>query len=271
MTKTTLMLIIVIVILSIALPIAVVLLIDKKRKMPLWLKIVIPVVVILAVNISGCLTYFNIHYKASSEVNEYLKDDSEVKVTENKDYYLFDNVNNNDKAIIFYGGAKVEEKSYAPMLNKLAHEGIDVYIAKMPFCFALFNRTKADTIYKANNTYQEVYLMGHSLGGVCCAMNLESTKYEYKGAIFLASYPSKQMDNKYKSLTIYGSEDKVMNMKEYEKNLSYLPNGYITKVIEGGNHANYGYYGKQKGDGVATISREQQIDLTISYVKDFIN
>ena len=111
MTKTTLMLIIVIVILSIALPIAVVLLIDKKRKMPLWLKIVIPIVVILAVNISGCLTYFNIHYKASSEVNEYLKDDSEVKVTENKDYYLFDNVNNNDKAIIFYGGAKVEEKS----------------------------------------------------------------------------------------------------------------------------------------------------------------
>ena len=79
------------------------------------------------------------------------------------------------------------------------------------------------------------------------------------------------MDNKYKSLTIYGSEDKVMNMKEYNKNLSYLPKGYITKVIEGGNHANYGYYGKQKGDGVATISREQQIDLTISYVKDFIN
>ena len=61
-----------------------------------------------------------------------------------------------------------------------------------------------------------------------------------------------------------------MNMKEYNSNLSYLPEGHTTKVIEGGNHANYGYYGKQKGDGEATITREQQIDLTISYVKDFI-
>ena len=269
MTKTTLMLIIVIVILSIVLPITAVLLIDKRRKVHLWLKILVPVVTILVVNIGGALIYFNIHYKATSEVNEYLKDDNEVKVVNNKDYYLFDNLNNDDKAIIFYGGAKVEEDSYAPLLNKLAHEGIDVYIAKMPFCFPLFNRSKADTIY--NDTYKEVYLMGHSLGGVCCAMDLETTKLDYRGVIFLASYPSKQMDNKYKSLTIYGSEDKVMNKKEYENNLSYLPSGYITKVIEGGNHANYGYYGKQKGDGEASITREQQIDLTISYVKEFIN
>ena len=269
MTKTTLMLIIVIAILSIALPIAVVLLVDRKRKMHLWLKIAIPVITILVVNIGGSFIYFSIHYKATSEVNEYLKDDSEVKVTNTKDYYLFDNLTNNDKAVIFYGGAKVEEDSYAPMLNKLAHEGVDVYVAKMPFCFALFNRTKADAIY--NDAYKEVYLMGHSLGGVCCAMNLDSTKLDYKGVVFLASYPSKQMDNKYKSLTIYGSEDKVMNKKEFDKNQTYLPNDHDIKVIEGGNHANYGYYGKQKGDGEATISREQQIDLTVSYVKDFIN
>ena len=268
MTKTTLMLIIVIVILSIVLPIAAILFIDKKRKVHLWLKILVPVMTILVVNVGGAFIYFNIHYKATSEVNEYLKDDSEVKVTNNKDYYLFDNLNNDDRAIIFYGGAKVEEKSYAPMLSKLAHEGIDIYLAKMPFCFALFNRSKADTIYK--DTYKEVYLMGHSLGGVCCAMDLENTKLDYKGVIFLASYPSKQMDNKYKTLTIYGSEDKVMNKKEFDKNQTYLPNEHTIKVIEGGNHANYGYYGKQKGDGVATISREQQIDLTISYVKDFV-
>ena len=198
-------------------------------------------------------------------------DISEVKVTRNNDYYLFDNVANEDKAIIFYGGAKVQEKSYAPMLNKIAHLGTDVYLVNMPFSFPLFARNKADSVYRTNNTYSKVYLMGHSLGGVCAAMNLEKTTLDYEGIIFLAAYPSHKIDDKYKALSIYGSEDHVMNLKEYTANSSYFPSGYVTKVIEGANHANYGYYGKQKGDGVALLTREQQIDITINYVKDFIN
>ena len=31
------------------------------------------------------------------------------------------------------------------------------------------------------------------------------------------------------------------------------------------------YYGKQEADSKATISREEQIDLTVSYIVDFIN
>ena len=271
MTVPILILIITIVLLSLIAPITIILLINRKHKVRLVIKIAVPIAIFLVVNICGFLAYFCIHYQATSEVNDYLKDDNEVKVTHSNNYYLFDNQANTDKAIIFYGGAKVEEPSYAPMLNKIAHEGVDVYLLKMPFCFPLFSKTKADSVYKVNNTYKEVYLMGHSLGGVCAAMDLEVTKLDYKGIIFLASYPNQQLDNKYKALTIYGSEDHVMKMKEYTENLAYLPAGYISKVIEGGNHANYGYYGNQKGDGKATISREQQIDLTVSYVKDFIN
>ena len=271
MTKTSLIIIIIIAILSVVIPIVAVLLINRKRKLPLVVSITIPIIVILIINSCGMLTYFSIHYHATSEVYDYLNDDSEVKVTRNNDYYLFDNVANEDKAIIFYGGAKVQEKSYAPMLNKIAHLGTDVYLVNMPFSFPLFARNKADSVYRTNNTYSKVYLMGHSLGGVCAAMNLEKTTLDYEGIIFLAAYPSHKIDDKYKALSIYGSEDHVMNLKEYTANSSYFPSGYVTKVIEGANHANYGYYGKQKGDGVALLTREQQIDITISYVKDFIN
>jgi hypothetical protein len=41
-------------------------------------------------------------------------------------------------------------------------------------------------------------------------------------------------------------------------------------VIEGGNHAQFGNYGKQKGDPDATISREEQQDKAVEAIKEFL-
>ena len=270
MTKAILTLIIIISVLSVIVPIVTIILINRKHKLKLWVSILVPMVFILVVNLSGCLIYFTIHYHASDEVNAYLEDDNEVKVSDTSNYYFFDNLANKDKALIFYGGAKVEEKSYAPMMSKISHQGIDVFITKMPFRFPLFDSMKAESIYKANNTYKEVYIMGHSLGGVCASRVLNNTSHDYKGIIFLASYSDKPLDSKYEALSIYGSEDKVIDLKAYSNNTSNFPTGYVERVIEGANHANYGYYGNQKGDGTATITREAQIDLTVGYVSEFI-
>ena len=273
MSNVPVVIIIITTIVSIVIPVLVILLINRKHKVKLWLKISVPIIFTLVVNFVGFLCFFNIYYHATGEVKDYLKDDDEGKVYSKSDYYLFDNISNNNKALIFYGGAKVEEKSYAPMLNKIAHQGYDVFLTKMPLRFPLFAIDKANSIYKANNTYntyQDVYLMGHSLGGVCAAMALEKTSLNYKGIVFLASYPSKPLDSKYKALSIYGSEDKVLNLNEYNDNLSNFPTDYSQKIIEGGNHAYYGYYGEQKGDGKASITREQQIDITVNYVIDFL-
>ena len=113
--------------------------------------------------------------------------------------------------------------------------------------------------------------MGHSLGGVCASICLSKTSLNYKGIIFLASYPDKQLGDKYKALSIYGSEDHVLNMDAYNKNISNFPNGYQTNIIEGGNHSGFAYYGNQNGDGVALITKEEQISLTVNYISSFIN
>ena len=63
--------------------------------------------------------------------------------------------------------------------------------------------------------------------------------------------------------SFYGTEDKVLNMENYEKYFSNLPNDVIEEVIEGGNHANYAHYGAQEGDGVATITREEQQECVL--------
>ena len=40
---------------------------------------------------------------------------------------------------------------------------------------------------------------------------------------------------------------------------------------EGGNHAQFGYYGEQRGDGIATITHEQQLEATTSAIASFLS
>ena len=72
------------------------------------------------------------------------------------------------------------------------------------------------------------------------------------------------------TLSIYGSADGVMNREKYEQYRSNLPEAFTEVILEGGNHAGFGFYGPQKGDGEAAISREAQIDQTAALIADFI-
>ena len=61
-------------------------------------------------------------------------------------------------------------------------------------------------------------------------------------------------------------------MAQSSKNsLRRLPEGTSLKVIDGGNHAQFGHYGPQKGDGIATISREEQQRLTAAAILELAN
>ncbi len=213
------------------------------------------------------LIYLGIYYHADSSVKGYLKSSETVKVTKEKSYYFFDGKGSN-KAIIFYPGAKVEYTSYAPLMYKLAESGIDTFLIDMPFNIALFGSKKADTILK-NYEYDEIYISGHSLGGTVASIYAANNKDKIDGVILLASYSTKSITD-LKVLSIYGSNDAVLDKKKYEENKKNLPNNYTEVVIEGANHANYGNYGYQKGDKKSTISNVEQQKLTIDAINDFL-
>ena len=87
------------------------------------------------------------------------------------------------------------------------------------------------------------------------------------GVIFLAAYSTKDLE--VPVLSIYGSNDGVLNMKNYNKNLPRLSD-VKEYIIEGGNHCQFGSYGFQKGDNEATITHEDQITRTVSLILAFI-
>ena len=259
------------VIIAVGLSILIVLLINKKHKIKNWLKaIFIPTSSILLI-ICFVLTYLAFNYKATDNARSYLKSDEVVRLNINQHWYHFDYEESNDTAIIFYCGAKVDPVAYSPLCSDIAHMGVDVYIIKMPLYFPLFKINAANNLVKSG-IYNNYYLMGHSLGGTTAGLYLaNSNDSSLEGIIFLASYPNKKLNDSYKCLSIYGTNDLVLNKDEYNKSISNFPSNYEEIVIEGGNHSSFGDYGHQRGDGEASISNNEQISITKNAVINFIN
>jgi hypothetical protein len=93
---------------------------------------------------------------------------------------------------------------------------------------------------------------------------------QLSGVYLLAAYANRPLDPDSRAFVIYGSEDGVLNRVKLEAGNRNLPEHSATCVIEGGNHAQFGNYGAQKGDGEAVISAQEQQEETIRFVMDVI-
>jgi len=236
-----------------------------------WKKITAAIVAVIIVLIAAMLIYLLPYYKAV-DVEFYMESSDIVKVNQIDEGYYFDGPGD-ECACIFYPGAKVDEKAYTPILYQLAEQGVDCFLVKMPFHMAFFGISKADSILEEYD-YEEWYMMGHSLGGAMAASYLGKGDRadRFEGIIFLASYSASDLsDTELKTLSIYGSNDGVLNLDKVKTCASNVPSkGYSEKEINGGNHAFFGSYGKQKGDKEATIENKEQWDKTVEYILDFI-
>ena len=94
---------------------------------------------------------------------------------------------------------------------------------------------------------------------------------EYEGLILLAAYATEDLsDTTLQVLSVYGSEDRVMDSEKYTENLANLPSGLTEMVLDGGCHAYFGMYGPQEGDGTPTITNREQILLTAQAITNLI-
>ena len=174
--------------------------------------------------------------------------------------------------LIFYPGAKVEPEAYAPLMEQLADRGILCVIVSPLFKLPLFDADAANGVAEQFPEVDTWYIAGHSMGGVAAADYLSHHEGDFEGIVFLASYPSVDLSGySGKVLSIVGSNDEVLNRQSYEDAQSKLPASTRELVIEGGNHAYYGDYGEQAGDGQATISRADQQAQTAAAIAELVS
>ncbi|MCF2595275.1 alpha/beta hydrolase [Pseudoflavonifractor phocaeensis] len=174
--------------------------------------------------------------------------------------------------LIFYPGGKVEHTAYAPLMRACAEQGILCALVRMPGNLAVLDTNAADGLQEEYPEVTTWYIAGHSLGGAMAANYAAAHSENFAGLILLAAYSTKDLtQTTLRVLSVYGSEDGVMNRESYEKNRANLPADTTEVVLDGGCHAQFGSYGPQDGDGVPTISGEEQIRQTAEAIAVFVS
>lgn len=240
-----------------------------KHKPPKWAHILIGTGAGLLIIFVSSLWYLSIHYTAQDEATAVLADLSSAKVSEIEEGYFVDGTDKNT-ALIFYQGAKVDAAAYLPLMKQLADKGIDCFLLKTPFDMPIFNRNAADKII-GKYDYDTFLLGGHSMGGMVAAGYAAEHSDAVDGVVLLAAYPTETISDSVGMLSVYGTNDKVLDMETYDNAKQFFPVRCTEVIIDGGNHAQFGNYGAQSGDGEAEITAQEQQKQTAAAITRFVS
>ncbi|MBQ1216849.1 MAG: hypothetical protein IIX85_02690 [Clostridia bacterium] len=240
----------------------------KKTRRIVWIG---SVVLVLALLVGGCAAYLADDYPADGEAISAFVADLSVPRNEPTRGVLTYGSPDASVGFISYPGGKVDFRAYEPLMAALASEGALCVLLQMPFQLAVLDVNAAQGFAEEYPAVDQWYLGGHSLGGSMAAAYLEANFSEFAGLVLLGSYSTADLSQTpLRVLSLYGSEDRVMNREKYDRYKSNLPEALTEIVLEGGCHAGFGMYGAQKGDGVPTVSTEEQIDRSADLIFRFM-
>jgi hypothetical protein len=163
--------------------------------------------------------------------------------------------------LILYPQGRVDVRSYAPAARAIAEKGYLVILVPMPLNLAVFAPDAASEVIAFFPEIGRWAIGGHSLGGAMAARYAYAHPSGVEGLVLWAAYPDTRNDLSDRDLSvtsIYATLDGLATMEKIDASRSLLPSTTEWVAIEGGNHAQFGWYGPQNGDNPATISREEQ-------------
>lgn len=215
-----------------------------------------------ALCIGGVALYASDYYPADETALAALASTDVVAVQETADGLVFlpaEPV----AGFIFYPGGLVDHAAYAPLMRALAEEGVLCVLVDMPLRLAVLDMNAADGIPEKYPQVTRWTIGGHSLGGAMAASYAAAHPEDFSALALLAAYSTKTLPDTLSVVSLYGTADKVLNWEEYEASRVNLPTTAQEIAISGGNHAQFGSYGAQEGDGEATISAQVQRNAAV--------
>lgn len=197
-----------------------------------------------------------------------LRSDAAVRVSLQSAVRSFDPVPARAGAgLIFLPGGLVEPVAYAPLLKAIAAAGYPTRLVELPWRCACTAGQEASLFGEidaviAGDAETRWVLGGHSRGAMLAARYALGRAQRLAGLALLATTHPKRVDlSGFASLPvwkIHGAADGIAPLASARANSHNLPENTRWIEIEGGNHAQFGYYRYQLGDGSAAISRAEQ-------------
>jgi pimeloyl-ACP methyl ester carboxylesterase len=240
-------------------------------KKPLLVKIlkrtIISILILFILLIIALFIYSRNSYQSLDEMDDNISllDLTSITIHEDIDEIRY-TTTNPIKQIVFIPGGLVEPASYKYLASRLALEGYNVTIVKPIFNLAILTPNYAS---KFLSKELDNVVIGHSLGGIVGSL-VSSGNNLVNEIVFLGSYPIKDLTDK-DVMIITAENDLGMDEESFNNSLKYVKSETIIYNINGGNHAQFGWYGPQKGDGEAEIFTLIQQDIVVLEILGFIS
>lgn len=163
---------------------------------------------------------------------------------------------------VLYPGGRVPAKAYAPLARAIAQKGYFVAIVNAPLNLAFFDTQAAAPVIAAHPAIKTWAVGGHSLGGVAASAFARDNARLVQGLVLMASIPVPGAELEQRTdlqvVSIFGTLDGLNSVEQVAASQAELPAATTLVAIEGGNHAQFGYYGDQSGDHPAAIGYADQ-------------
>jgi hypothetical protein len=230
-------------------------------------KVLIVVSIAVLIVTSGFVIWAETPPTPMQQAYDAIKSDTNVNVIQGRWLVFEPTAVNYTTGFIFYPGGRIDSLSYAPYAHAIAAQGYLVIIVPMPFNLAVFGVNSANDVIVAYPNVTGWAIGGHSLGGSMAAQYIHDNPNKAEGLALWASYPPSGVDLSefnITAVTVHGTNDGLVSSKQIDDSLKQLPPETVRVEINGGNHAQFGWYGSQSGDNSATISREEQQSITVN-------
>ena len=246
---------------------------SEKKRLPVWTRILLAVFGLLAALVLGFVAWGSTPARPMAEALAALQTDAKVTVETGKWLVFTSPASHPTTGFIIYPGGRVDYRAYAPAARQIAAQGYLVVIVHVPLNLAVFNPGAAADVLAAHPEIQHWAVGGHSLGGSMAANFVYTHPDAVDGLVLWAAYPASSndlSDTDIQVLSISGTLDGLSTPEKIAASLPLLPANTTWVAIEGGNHAQFGWYGEQSRDNAAEISREDQQTQILRATQEFL-
>jgi len=174
--------------------------------------------------------------------------------------------------MVFSPGARVDARAYAAILRPVAQTGVLVVVLKEPFGIALLPDAQAARVVQVHPEITAWVSAGHSLGAVRAAQTVQDQP-AFTAMVLWGGYPASAVQRPgLRVLSVGGKQDGLSTPAKIDAAKSMLPPDTTYAQVAGANHAAFGDYGVQPGDGQVVGDRAkvqaQIVKLTVDFVDD---
>ena len=231
---------------------------------------------VLVVAVGGFVVWASTPYEAEPEA---LREATAVaRVSVDGDVVITPTEGGPETGVVFYPGARVAPEAYVASWAPIAAESsVLVVIPAMPLNLAVFDPDLAESVITDRaEDVDEWYVGGHSLGGAMAASYVGGQVPDtVRGLVLWGSYATEGADlagrDDLEVVSVSGSRDGLSTPTAVRERRAFLPDDALVHEIEGMNHAQFGAYGDQTGDGTPEIGDEEARRALVEVMNAFLS